>query len=163
MSKYFNALAVAVLGIALLMGAAMAADDSKDITVNGCLLADNYVEIEDSLLSTTVDLGMLPKTNVPAGTLKVMAEDAYDVSVIEKGSGVDGHMANSAALTDAFIVVENGDHALGATATQLRNEVAATSDCAYDEYSIGYTQTRNAADANGECSITIVFTASIDA
>jgi hypothetical protein len=42
MSKYFNALAVAVLGIALLMGAASAAT-TAGATVSGCLMADDYL------------------------------------------------------------------------------------------------------------------------
>ena len=155
MSKYFNALAVAVLGIAMLMGAASAAT-TAGATVNGCLMPNDYFSLVSSLTSP-LDLGKLAATNVDGGSMAVTAGGAWDLTVSENAGG-DGKMAKAGApLTNPLDV--NDLALLNAAELNIKNNQPATNCGPASTVSVSYDQTIAAGDiAVGTYTIDITYT-----
>lgn len=155
MSKFFNALAVAVLGIALLMGAASAGDT----TVNGCVLpAANTVAFTVNPTGT-VNLGNLPNT-AAGGSLSVMSNATGNWKVTVDGSD-DGKMKGPGnnLLGQNFKV---NTVALGASATDLITSSGPSVGCAASSIAaLTYAQGLNTADNAypGAYTITLTYTA----
>lgn len=158
MSKYFNALAVAVLGIAMLMGAASAVT-SAGATVSGCLMEDDYFDFTDSLTDPTVADLENGFTDLAGGSLVVTAGGAFQIDCEEDLDG-DGKMSGPATLTNELVV--NGIDLVSATPVEVAAGLATNCGAASTE-SIAYTQVIDTADTTaGTYTISITYSIGAD-
>lgn len=159
MSKYFNALAVAVLGIALLMGAASAVT-SAGATVSGCLMADDYFDFTDSLTDPNIADLEDGVTDLSGGSLVVTAGGAFIITCEEDSSG-DGKMANGAVPLTNELVVNDVD-LVSATPVEVASGAATNCGTASTK-AISYDQVIDVADTTpGTYTIAITYTLSAD-
>lgn len=162
MSKYFNALAVGVLVITLLIGAGVAvAVDTVDL--DGCFIPADYIVLDTSNLDTDVGLVDLPATDVDGGTIDIIAGDDWKLTCIETGGSTDGKMSlGTDVLNDPLEVL---DWPLSDEAEQVLNGYPTLCDGGDIEPStvpITYTQTIDSVNdlgkAAGTYSIQIQYT-----
>lgn len=160
MSRIWNGLGLAIIGIALVVGCA-SAETTATAQVGGCIQDADYI-LDSSALTANVDLGYLPTTSsVTGGSIGVLAKGAWKLTVIDAATSPTGQMklgGTGTALTDALKVNSN---ALGTTATSL--DTGTDTGCVEEVTDIGYTQTTTTGDANGAYSISLTYTLGINA
>jgi hypothetical protein len=140
MSKIFNLLGLAVLGIVLLVGSAAAGD----VEIGGCVIPVDYFHLNTTALTATVELGVLDtaETLTPdGGSLGVVAGAAYDLSVTSLPAS--GKMTSGAlTLTNALHVVADlsDKGAVSDTPVELVDNGAANADCDDQVTAVDYSQ-----------------------
>lgn len=160
MSKFINALAVAVLGIAMLMGAAMAAN-TADAVVTACVV-DQLAVTQDP--TDPVPLDLLPATVTKLDDMSVKATVAWSLTAedadAETKTGNEGKMVSGTEyLTNALKV---NTKSLGANPVEVDSgsAIAACSDAA-TPVDLVYDQALSVAnDDAGTYSITVLYTLS---
>lgn len=167
MCKIGYSLGLAVLGIALLVGSAVAAM-TQDVVVGGCFL-DSDLELFTTNLNSAVILPLMVATTstntvqVSGGSFEVLASEAYDVTVKDKGllgtlvSGTDS-MSNALRVSDGTT-----DFAVPAAAEGVKivTGASATDNCSPRGTTITYKQDivpGDSASKSGVYSIALRYT-----
>lgn len=162
MSKICNILGLAVLGIALLVGAAAAAD----VEIGGCVIPADYFNMDKTLLTPDVELGVLAAATTltpDGGSIGVTAGAAYDLSVTS-GNATGRLASGNLALTNALHIVANtvDKGAVSSAPVKLVNNGAANADCDEQVTNVDYSQQIVEADyasgQGGNYAIALTFT-----
>jgi hypothetical protein len=166
MSKFFNALAVAVLGIALLMGAASAAS----VTVTGTLSTVTEVTVAHDTVAWALTVG----TNEKAGESVALTTNngaGATVSVAEVASNAGANEADGFMETDGGVELTNALDLIDVaeTGTGTPADIAPLTGATQDIYtgiedetaSITYTLSQDVVtgDAAGAYKTVLSFTA----
>lgn len=158
MSKFINALTVAILGIAMLMGAATAGTTGT-CTVNACLMPSDYLELNVEGLDNSIELGVLP-TSAPvadaeAADLKVGAGDDWTVTVTDDDNL--GTMVNEDAITHLTNGLVINSIELDSDGEVIDSGAALA--CTTEDIELAYEQTLDALDTTvGAYTISITYT-----
>lgn len=149
MSRICNILGLAVLGIALLVGAAAAAD----VEIGGCVIPTGYFHLNTTGLESNIQLGILHENttlDINGGSLGVVAAAVYDLSVTS--SPVSGKMstADAVPLTLSYILHVKADTVdkggVSGTAVKLVESGLANTDCDDQVTAVAYAQPIGEAD-----------------
>jgi hypothetical protein len=163
MSKFYSVLAMAVLGIAMLMGAASAGlPDSDTCDITACVLADVAITVGPG----DVGLGNIPApTPVTDNTMKQLCGVNWEISAADANAASkdledEGYMMSGGNALGAPITV-NTNYDLTDGAVVVASGSRAT-DCAAVAAAVPltYQQDRTDGDAAGSYTITILYTIS---
>ena len=168
MIKILNSLGLAIIGIALLAGSAMAAGDTQGATVGGCLMTTDYLSLASATPAfvETPDLGRMSsiaEVQASGGALHVVAEPAWDLTVTDANSGYlkNGLTPLSSPLaikvdTGDFVALDGSKKILGSIAGET------ATDCEGRDVTFDYQQPIVADDltagVQGEYSISLTYT-----
>lgn len=161
MSRICNILGLAVIGIALLAGAAAA----TDAEVGGCVIPSDYFSLTKTSLAPDIDLGIMQAGTVtPAGgSLGVVAGDVYDLTVTSNPA--DGKLTSGGNALANELQAKANDSVLadvsGAGLLLVDGGVANTG-CDKQTVTIGYSQVIDGSDLEladaGDYAIALTYT-----
>ncbi|MDD4652615.1 MAG: hypothetical protein PHQ34_10330 [Methanothrix sp.] len=160
MSRICNILGLAVLGIALLVGAAAA---DGNVEVNGCVIPLHYVGMNNTQLVNAIDIGVISTTatkNPTGGSIGVVAGSTYDLKVAS--DTLDGILATKQGNHLTYPLNVSGQVPISGGATLVPIGPANT-DCPEQVTQITYSQGISSDDLTGgdvgNYSINLTFTA----
>ncbi|MCK9564757.1 MAG: hypothetical protein M0Q43_01755 [Methanothrix sp.] len=162
MSKIWNILGLAVLGIALLVGMATA-ETTANGEVDGCVIPAAYLALTSTLTVGGADLGPFAEgiETVSGGSLGVVSGGLYQITVEDSNDLGTMHTGAPGSYQYLDTVLHVNDVSLDTTAVQIVNDGVANVICDPTEHAIHYDQTVTAGDmlgTAGDYAISLVYT-----